>query len=457
MRDPSPNYLASVRAQYEDYPYPKRDPEEEKNRLIDPFSDPLELVNYYCFEGRETFQNHFRVLVAGGGTGDAVIYLAEQLRHTNAEIVYVDISSASMAIAKQRANVRDLTNIRWVQGSLLDVASMGIGVFDYINCSGVLHHLADPTAGLRALASVLKDDGAMGVMVYGHYGRTGVYDMQALMRLLCQHVSDPQEKVNICKAVLAQLPATNWLALAPERLLQEINDCGDIGIYDLFLHSQDRAYTVPQFYQWAGECGLQLLDFITSDGDASMRYNPALYVSDAKLLEKMRPFARWRKQAIAEILTSNIAVHVAYLSPKPRPKPQADDPDNIPSLCFFADRSASMYENIYRLLCEQDAAAQGGYYHLSGGCHTVTITANSHSIRLFGAINGMRSIGEIIELVLSNNEASDPITATQLYAQFKQLYSEFHLYNWLILRHKSIEPFITTPLLQAPVTARYCS
>ena len=40
-----------------------------------------------------------RALVAGGGTGDATIFLAEQLRHTDAQVVHLDMSSASIAIA----------------------------------------------------------------------------------------------------------------------------------------------------------------------------------------------------------------------------------------------------------------------------------------------------------------------------------------------------------------------
>ena len=88
--------------------------------------DLLENINHYCFGGRRDFRKDFRVLVAGGGTGHAAIFLAEQLRDTNAEIYYVDLSQASRAVAQQRAEVRGLTNIHWISGSLLDVPTMGI-------------------------------------------------------------------------------------------------------------------------------------------------------------------------------------------------------------------------------------------------------------------------------------------------------------------------------------------
>jgi ubiquinone/menaquinone biosynthesis C-methylase UbiE len=151
----STNYLSDVKAQYEALPYPPCDPEDDQRRLMRTWLDSLAMINHYCFKGRETFTNGFRVLVAGAGTGDSTIYLAEQLRHTDARIVHLDLSGASLAIAKRRAQIRGLANIEWLQQSLLDLPALGLDKFDYINCSGVLHHLAVPDAGLRALRSVL--------------------------------------------------------------------------------------------------------------------------------------------------------------------------------------------------------------------------------------------------------------------------------------------------------------
>jgi 2-polyprenyl-3-methyl-5-hydroxy-6-metoxy-1,4-benzoquinol methylase len=65
------------------------------------------------------------------------------------------VSSASLAIAKKRAEIRGLTNIAWIHDSLLNLGRLGLGKFDYINCVGVLHHLENPDDGLRALLEVL--------------------------------------------------------------------------------------------------------------------------------------------------------------------------------------------------------------------------------------------------------------------------------------------------------------
>lgn len=99
--------------------------------------DELAELNHYCFKGRQSFRDGFRCLVAGGGTGDAAIYLAEQLRSVNGEVVYLDLSEASRRIAEQRARIRGLENIQWITGSLLDLPTLGLGTFDYVNCSGV--------------------------------------------------------------------------------------------------------------------------------------------------------------------------------------------------------------------------------------------------------------------------------------------------------------------------------
>ena len=140
--------------------------------------EDLPMINHYCFAGRQSFANGFRALVAGGGTGDATIFLAEQLKHTDAQIVHLDMSQASIAIAQERAKIRGLTNISWLHDSLLNLPKLGLEKFDYINCSGVLHHLADPDDGFHALLSVLADDGAVGLMLYATTGRTSVYQMQ---------------------------------------------------------------------------------------------------------------------------------------------------------------------------------------------------------------------------------------------------------------------------------------
>jgi hypothetical protein len=68
-----------VRQQYELLPYPARDPREEAQRLIEGSPSHLLELNHYLFAGARDFARPFRALVAGGGTGDALIMLAQHL------------------------------------------------------------------------------------------------------------------------------------------------------------------------------------------------------------------------------------------------------------------------------------------------------------------------------------------------------------------------------------------
>ena len=139
--------LPAVKNQYESLPYPARDPALEKQRLVQTWLDDLPMINHYCFAGRQSFRQGFRVLVAGGGTGDATLYLAEQLKHHDAQIVHLDMSAASTAIARERARMRGLDNIEWIEDSLLSLPALALAPFDYINCSGVPFYFHEPLDG----------------------------------------------------------------------------------------------------------------------------------------------------------------------------------------------------------------------------------------------------------------------------------------------------------------------
>jgi SAM-dependent methyltransferase len=83
-----------------------------------------DFIHSLYFQGRQTFAD-FRVLVVGGGTGSSLLYLAEQLRHVaSAQLVYLDFSWRSLEIARQRARLRGLKNIRWVHNSIENIGSL---------------------------------------------------------------------------------------------------------------------------------------------------------------------------------------------------------------------------------------------------------------------------------------------------------------------------------------------
>jgi 2-polyprenyl-3-methyl-5-hydroxy-6-metoxy-1,4-benzoquinol methylase len=82
----------------------------------------------------------------------------------------ISTSPPPRAASPRRGPRSAASRIRFHTGSLLDLPSLGLGPFDYIDCCGVLHHLEDPAAGLAALKSVLDPAGGIGLMLYGTLG-----------------------------------------------------------------------------------------------------------------------------------------------------------------------------------------------------------------------------------------------------------------------------------------------
>ena len=293
-----------VQAQYEAYPYPARDPRDEARRLITGSPSHLLEIDHYLHAGRRDWTRPFRALFAGGGTGDGAIMLAQQLadRRVPAEVVHLDLSTASRRVAEARAQARGLANMRFVTGSLLEAAALGR--FDHIDCCGVLHHLEDPAAGLRALAAALEPGGGIGLMVYGELGRSGVYPAQDLLRHLAPPDAAPAERVAMARRVVRSLPETNLLRRNP--LLGD-HASSDAGLFDLLLHSRDRAYRVPGVLALLDAAQLRLVSFIEP-----IRYRPETWVSDPAVRRRLAELAPPARMAAAELISCTMKVHICY-------------------------------------------------------------------------------------------------------------------------------------------------
>lgn len=402
-----------LRAQYEAYPYPARDPRDEAARLVTGSPGHLDEVNHYVFGGRLDFSKPLRILFAGGGTGDGTIMLAQHCADAGipAEITYIDLSDASRAIAERRASARKLTNIGFHRGSLLELD--GFGLFDYIDCCGVLHHLEDPASGLKSLVSVLAPGGGIGLMVYGTFGRTGVYPLQDALRTLTGGLPDA-ERVDLAKRLLKTLPPTNWLKRNPF-----INDHqeSDAGLYDLLLHSRDRAYTVPDLAGLAAACGLAITTFIEP-----ARYDPARYIADPRLSRRLDGLDMLQRAALAEQLSGSMSKHVFYLT---RPQDAAgavarpDSPDMIPVLRDLDGPAIAR------------GLKPGAGLRADLGGMPVNLALPRLAGPILARIDGRTSIGQLFE---SLAETDRGLTVQTFQAQFQDLYAALNGVNKLLLR-----------------------
>lgn len=407
---------AAVRAQYETLPYPPRDPRDEAKRLITGSPSHLDEVVHYVFGGRFDRTREFRALIAGGGTGDAAIMLGQQLKDAGAaaEIVYLDQSSASRAVAEARAKTRNLTNIKFVSGSLLDLNQLGLGRFDYIDCCGVLHHLDNPASGLAALSQALNPAGGIGLMLYGALGRTGVYPVQHLIKALTSENEAPSERLAIAKRLLAQLPATNWLKRNPF-VADHIAE-GEAGLYDLLLHARDRAYDVMELATLVDDAGLRIVEFVPA-----ARYAPESYLSDAALLKRVKGQDRIARAAFAENLAGNIKSHILYAVRRENAvePPRPDDPALVPVLCQVD--SATLVRGL----------KPGGVLTADLDGTALRLALPRLAPAIAAQIDGRRSLAEIHGALAANGAAGD---WADFQAQFAQLFAALNSIGKLMLR-----------------------
>ncbi|MDA1309062.1 MAG: class I SAM-dependent methyltransferase [Proteobacteria bacterium] len=412
---------AAVQAQYESYPYPARDPADEAKRLVTGSPSHLLEIAHYLNAGHLDPDEPFRALVAGGGTGDATIMLAQQLVDAGVAagtVTYLDMSTASRAIAEARAAARGLTNIRFVTGEIEAVGHFCPGPYDYIDCCGVLHHLADPEQGLRALAAQLTAGGGMGLMVYGALGRRGVYDIQDAMRLLADGDGDTDRLV-IVRRLLEGLPQSHWLRQNP--FVGDHFQGGEAGLYDLLLHRRDRAYTVPELLAFLQAGGLRPVGFI-----APAQYDPRCFLTDPDLGARAVALPQAEQWALAERLSGALTKHIVYAVPAAR----ADDP------VARLDMNWREMTPVFRDL-DPAVVARG----IRGGGELKADLAPGQPYRaplptlapaIAALVDGRRTLGGICEALRVGDDAGPD--DDMVFRQFEVFYQAFSGINRLLLR-----------------------
>jgi len=279
----------AVRKQYEAYSYPPPIEDAEKFRkkwgplTCDPKFAGIQLWP----EGRP--RQDLRILCAGCGSSQAALIA---LNNPDCSVLGIDLSEASLAHSKRLRDRHSLTNVELRQMSLLDVGELNRS-FDLILCTGVLHHLPNPDAGLKALADVLDPSGSMAIMLYGKAGRAGVYLVQDILRRL--GAGQNAEGLRIARELLKFVPSHHYLISTTGKLPHDLAE--DAGIVDMLLHPQDRAYSVPEIMELIEGAGL--IFFGWSDN--------ALYCADrflsGEMLERVLALPAAEQWAVIDNLT----------------------------------------------------------------------------------------------------------------------------------------------------------
>jgi SAM-dependent methyltransferase len=394
---PSLDLVDVVRDFYDRYPYPP--PVDSLEKYQRRWQDrQRRRADFHLFwPGRPYKEEGQSILVAGCGTSQAAKHA---LRWPAAQVTGIDVSSTSVRSTEELKKKHNLKNLQVRQVAIERVDDLGIS-FDQIVCTGVLHHLADPDVGLGALRSVLKPDGAMHLMVYAPYGRAGVYMLQEFCKRIGVHATGAEIRDLI--AALSALPPGHPL----ESLLSQAPDFRhEAGLADALLHPNDRAYSVPQLFDFLQNAGLTFGRW-ERQAPYSLHCGVMAKIPQAA---RMARLPREEQYAAIELFRGTMLRHSLVVYRDDR----ASDQDHV---SFDSDTWLGYVPiRMSDTICVQDRLPPGAAAVLINQTHTyrdLFLPIGSTEKQLFEAVDGNRSIGEIVErnlLSLSRTSLEMPRT-----------------------------------------------
>lgn len=369
--------MTTVQDFYERYPYPRPIDDLEKYRRL--WQDgERRRADFHLFWPTQRYRENFSILVAGCGTSQAAKHA---LRWPAARVTGIDFSATSVRCTlalKQKYNLHNL------EVHQLPIERAGeLGSFDQIVTTGVLHHLPDPDAGLSALRAALQPDGAMLLMVYAPYGRAGIY----MLREFCRRVGIQATDEGIREVIVAlgSLPPGHPLCT----LLREAPDARDEAtLADALLHPQDRAYSVPEVFDFIGSNGLAFDRWVTQ-----APYSPHCGVMNRiPRLCGSTKLSLTEQFAAVELLRGTMVRHSLIVSHH-----AASDSRKI----IFAGDAFLDHVPIRMpdTICVQEKLPPGAAAVLINRKHSYTdlyLPINAQQKQMFDAIDGRRTVRELV-------------------------------------------------------------
>lgn len=315
------------------------------------------------------------ILIAGCGTFQAALFA---FMNRTAKVVAIDVSRSALKHQQYLKDKHGLDNLELHLLPIEEVSTLSRD-FDLIVSTGVLHHMADPLAGLKALGGCLRTDGALGVMLYAKYGRIGVDMLESAFRDL--ELTQDDASVQMVKEAIAVLPADHpvrpYLAGARDLV-------SDGALVDTFLHSRQRSYTVEECLDLVSSAGLSFQGWLRNTP-----YYPHDFVAPASrfqaMLDQLPDVKLW---SVMERLQPANATHFFIACRPERPKEHyAID---------FSTAGALDYVPVLRTAC----LLSGDEIHLPG----TKLTLNPAQLPFVQQVDGQRTIREIVESVAQRGD-----------------------------------------------------
>lgn len=230
------------------------------------------------------------IWIAGCGTFQP--YTLSQA-NPSAGILATDISDSSLKIAKQRCFLHQKRNVDFAKLDLNNIDAYPDESFDWIECYGVLMSVRDPLKTLKEFSKKIKPNGFIRIMVYPHYGRQRIFQIQEVARLLGLTLSNPKAPLQL-KKLMEALPNAHPLKYA---FFSYDDTKNKEGIADAFLHPNDRAFTGYEVCKLIEDAGLEISSTLHrpwgQPGDMAeklglLEHSPATWIHYLDLWQSMK-------------------------------------------------------------------------------------------------------------------------------------------------------------------------
>jgi SAM-dependent methyltransferase len=291
-----------VKEMYEKFPYP--------SAVVDD-SLLVDLANVVGFLLPDDDLSGWKVLDAGCGTGQRLLGLAQN--YPDAHFKGIDIAEASLEAATRLARKYEISNVTFDQENLLELSTEER--FDLIVSTGVLHHLADPQAGLNSLCRLLRDDGLLLIWLYHSFGEFDrLLHRELVLTLLGEKKNDLSEGIKILEELKLNLWMEKYGINIASSLQSETSHLAtDV---DAFLHPVVNTYRFSEALELFGQANVDwvALNGINAPGKSQLidleQVSEDLYfcVKDEELfpsealIEKYKRLSKIEKLKIIELV-----------------------------------------------------------------------------------------------------------------------------------------------------------
>jgi SAM-dependent methyltransferase len=326
-----------------------------------------------------------RIWVAGCGVTQAI---QTALRFPLAQVLGTDISKRELTIARGIAKQVELPNLQLAEESINEAEH--IEEFDYVLCTGVLHHQADPLRTLERLARALKPSGVLELHVYNRYHRIVTSAFQKAVQLLSEGdgASDFTGDLRLARKLLASVPEGGLMAV----LANEVEGMPDVSVGDALIYPVEHSYTVRSLVELASGSGLRLTQpYLNPVDRLAGNYDWELRIDEPSLRARYQALDDEKRWHLANLVLLDKSPSLwFYLQRQDSPRQVPCQEEICNAFLGTVFRRASMVQRGFVLRSD-------GLYHLSGTKRSFPFGRPHRSVQqVLDLVDGGPTMGEIL-------------------------------------------------------------